>query len=813
MYKNLLLKILLLVIVILINTPTWAQQAAYICTQSITANGGTNCIPVTASNPFPISVFGGSNGQCFVSNGVKGVFTTCPSGSSISLTTSGTSGASTLVGSVLNIPVYSSGGGSTSLSALTSGTATNTIDSTLFSQTWNWSTLTTQTSLSLTATALTTGTVLNLAAPNATTGQALTLKPALGLASGGTACTTTNCYYGFPNFRTKLANVQHGTGNARLCLAGDSTIFGSWSNLTDTTGITFTGLPPQLSNYLSTSFGLKATWQGFLGDQGTTETFGTKDSRIVLGQFTQDATITTIGGAAYSTTVVNGTALTFTPTTNVDTFRFLYIIQSGGGTLSVQVDSGTPTTYNTNGASGIGVATVTAGSVASHTIKFTMSAGTKASVVGVSDAYDSTQSWVNIVNAGWPAAKASDWATGPTNGYSPANVASWTALACDLTIYEGGINDWNAAVSASTFAANMQSVITPMLSTGDVALLTPIPSISSSATVALQTSYINQFYSLGNTNSIPVLDIFTTWVSYAVSNPLGFYNPNGGGFHPGGLGYLVEANTLANAIAARPTNINGPMGTSVETGNITAGGNASISGSLAVTSTASLGATAISATGATPLVITQGTASSYANVEFLGTGGGSSQWYTGVGNASETSLGVANKYFWYNGTLRGVIDTNGNFGISNSSPPDKLDVGGAIGITATATTPALGMYSPAANALSITATAGVINLLGGNTHTRRTVSDVNATLVVTDYLLAYSAVTTARVVSIACTLGTTAQPQFFVIKDESGGASALNTLSVTPSSGTIDGGSTKAVVNAAYGAGRIYANGTNCFTW
>jgi hypothetical protein len=105
-------KVLLAIGFLLLAIPTaQAQVAANVCTQTVTANGGTNCIPVSSSNPFPIAVFGGNNGQCFVSNGVKGVFTTCPGGSSISLTTSGTSGASTLVGSVLNIPVYSGGGG------------------------------------------------------------------------------------------------------------------------------------------------------------------------------------------------------------------------------------------------------------------------------------------------------------------------------------------------------------------------------------------------------------------------------------------------------------------------------------------------------------------------------------------------------------------------------------------------------------------------------------------------------------------------------------------------------------------------------
>jgi hypothetical protein len=48
------------------------------------------------------------------------------------------------------------------ISDLVSAISTNTVDNTLFAQTWNWSTATTQNPISLTATALTTGSLLNL---------------------------------------------------------------------------------------------------------------------------------------------------------------------------------------------------------------------------------------------------------------------------------------------------------------------------------------------------------------------------------------------------------------------------------------------------------------------------------------------------------------------------------------------------------------------------------------------------------------------------------------------------------------------------
>lgn len=92
MFKVLFLRLLLILTIVLISTCASAQQTAYICTQTINTNGGTNCIPVSSSNPFPIAVFGGTNGQCFVSNGTKGIFTTCPGGGGSGTVTSITAG-------------------------------------------------------------------------------------------------------------------------------------------------------------------------------------------------------------------------------------------------------------------------------------------------------------------------------------------------------------------------------------------------------------------------------------------------------------------------------------------------------------------------------------------------------------------------------------------------------------------------------------------------------------------------------------------------------------------------------------------------
>lgn len=95
---------------------------------------------------------------------------------------------------------------------------------------------------------------------------------------------------------------------------------------------------------------------------------------------------------------------------------------------------------------------------------------------------------------------------------------------------------------------------------------------------------------------------------------------------------------------------------------------------------------------------------------------------------------------------------------------------------------------------------------------RRAIADANATVAATDYIIAYTSITAPRVISVACTLGTASSPQQLIIKDESGNSSVSNTITITPTSGTIDGATSK-IINSNYGLLKFYANGSNCFTY
>lgn len=87
-----------------------------------TTNTGVSVFPaVNGVNGFQINGTA-VNTHCLVGNGTYYVDGACSSGAGISLTTTGSSGAATLTGTVLNIPIYTGGGGSGTVTTFSAGT-------------------------------------------------------------------------------------------------------------------------------------------------------------------------------------------------------------------------------------------------------------------------------------------------------------------------------------------------------------------------------------------------------------------------------------------------------------------------------------------------------------------------------------------------------------------------------------------------------------------------------------------------------------------------------------------------------------------
>jgi hypothetical protein len=82
----------------------------------------------------------------------------------------------------------------------------------------------------------------------------------------------------------------------------------------------------------------------------------------------------------------------------------------------------------------------------------------------------------------------------------------------------------------------------------------------------------------------------------------------------------------------------------------------------------------VQGSGVAQLALNGTTPASYTMMAF---NGGERTWQIGIGNLSETSLGVANKFFLYDrvaGAARLTVDTSGNMGIATTTPSARLAI-------------------------------------------------------------------------------------------------------------------------------------------
>jgi len=109
---------------------------------------------------------------------------------------------------------------------------------------------------------------------------------------------------------------------------------------------------------------------------------------------------------------------------------------------------------------------------------------------------------------------------------------------------------------------------------------------------------------------------------------------------------------------------------------------------------------------------------------------------------------------------------------------------------------------PGANNLTV---QGITYGKGGNREAWRGIADVNFVGTTSDHWIAYTSISTARTGTIPCTVGAGTR---FTIVDASGSSSVTNTITISASSGALNGGTN--VINSAYGGKDYVSDGTNC---
>ncbi len=105
---------------------------------------------------------------------------------------------------------------------------------------------------------------------------------------------------------------------------------------------------------------------------------------------------------------------------------------------------------------------------------------------------------------------------------------------------------------------------------------------------------------------------------------------------------------------------------------------------------------------------------------------------------------------------------------------------------------------------------GEVRLGGGERWTRTAVNDANYTILATDQVIGYTALTAARTATLPTSVG--AKGKVHILKDEAGAAGAHTITLATTGGQTIDGAANK-TITTNYGILRVYSDGANWFTW
>lgn len=345
-------------------------------------------------------------------------------------------------------------------------------------------------------------------------------------------------------WRNALGAVKTGLRNATALFVGNSTTLGYGSQgLNVNSNLKALSYPTQLAGML-TSAGAPAVANGFLGEGNPPGLVTQAEPRLSVGAGWTQHNLLSIGRYGWFASSAGG-ALSFTPGTNIDTFVVYYLEGTGTGMLSIDVNGGTATTFDTSGAVLAVKSTLihlgTAGT--GNTINLRWSSGQAVYVQGF-DAYNSSSKVVRFINAGWCAAGAADFAD-VSSPWTEANAIA--AIAPDLTVLDLPINDWRLGTPIPTFKACAQTIITKAVASGDCLLLAAPQSDPAVHSAALQATYIDALRELADTNGLVLVDLYSRLpFSAAVAAGLMTGDP----YHPTAAGYHDFGPPILNVLMA-----------------------------------------------------------------------------------------------------------------------------------------------------------------------------------------------------------------------------------------------------------------------
>lgn len=349
---------------------------------------------------------------------------------------------------------------------------------------------------------------------------------------------------GLKKWRRAEAERRDGVRNSRLAFLGDSTTRGFGSG-----GAGFTGANGLAKNFVTklanllNQYKAPASAHSIFGC-GHSSPYSVFDTRVNLGA---GWTGTPIGSAIGNWVFANSTnnnPMTFTPDGTVDTFKIWFAKNTTLATFDASIDGGAVTQGVGAGARDVGSVTLTAASVGTRTLSIARAAGTTGScyIIGI-EAYDSTRKQIEVFNWGWSGARIENFVV-TTNPWDVLSVIP--TYAPDLTCLMMTINDANNFTDLAAYKANMQKVIDACKITGDVILMSGVPSAVGVSTLANQQKYVDAVRDLADTNGLMFIDNWRRFGNYESMNTLGFYTDT---IHPSSVGYSDLATSVYSTLA------------------------------------------------------------------------------------------------------------------------------------------------------------------------------------------------------------------------------------------------------------------------
>lgn len=347
-----------------------------------------------------------------------------------------------------------------------------------------------------------------------------------------------------------FVRVSGSTGRGFGVHVGDSTTMGFDGGDSGTAMVNAkaNSWPSIMANRLTT-LGFQSNWENIAASQGNAnasadsvfQTGGYKTGLNMGSAWTAQGTATTLGGIMFTTSSAGTFA--YTPEISVDNFEIFDILNSGLGTIQYNVDGGSNTSLVQAGTAAFRRTTVPAGSAGTHTLNVKWVSGSTF-LAGVR-AWNSGTKAFDWINAGRGSSTTTDWIVS-TNPYNSLPALATLTASADFVTIMLGENDELQSFSETTFKTNYQSIINTVSAGGaNVLLITPIPLATTTLADATQQLMRQWCHDLADTNSLPLLDLTTYYVSWAAMNAAGLMFSGG---HPNKAGYADIGTLVGNTL-------------------------------------------------------------------------------------------------------------------------------------------------------------------------------------------------------------------------------------------------------------------------